>query len=102
MSRLALSAATLIALTIPSMGAYAAETEPTGMVDDVELTYFYPFTTSYRQVDPGYAFDADPLTAYVEEPYLMPLVVQHVPVRRSLVKPRISFVEEVAEIGDVL
>lgn len=97
-----LTAVAGLALLAMTADAGASETGGTSVVDDVELTYFYPYTTSYRQVDPGYAFSPDPLRAFVREPYALPIVVPHVEVRRSLVKPRLSFVDEVARTGDVL
>lgn len=67
-----------------------------------DLVFFYPYPTSFRDVDPGYAFDDDPLTAFVQEPYVMPIVVRHVPVRRVLVQPRTTFVYEMYRSTDVL
>lgn len=67
-----------------------------------ELVYFYPYPTSFRYVDPGYAFDDDPLTAFVHQPYAMPIVVRHVPVRRVLVQPRTSFVQQMTRSTEVL
>ena len=67
-----------------------------------DLVFFYPYPTTFRYVDPGYAFDDDPLTAFVHEPYAMPIVVRHVPVRRVLVAPRTSFVHEMARSTEVL
>jgi hypothetical protein len=67
-----------------------------------DLVFFYPYPTSFRYIDPGYAFDDDPLTAFVHEPYAMPIVVRHAPVRRVLVQPRTSFVHEMYRSTEVL
>ncbi len=68
------------------------EFEDTSHSDD--LVYFYPYRTSYRQVDRRYAFDDDPLSAFTEEPLHWHVEVQHNSVRRGMSQPRTSFVPE--------
>jgi len=70
--------------------------------DPVEFTHFYPYQTSYTQVDERYAFDDDPLTAFVHEPYTMQIEVVRVTVRRSMVRPRTQFVDEMYRSADRL
>jgi hypothetical protein len=53
-------------------------------------------------VDESYAFDDDPLTAFVTMPYFMPIVVERVVVRQTMVMPRTTFVEEMYDSTDVL
>jgi hypothetical protein len=62
--------------------------------DPLELRYFYPYPTTYRGVDEGFAFDDDPLKAAVDQPYTMPVKVRRVTVRHSMVLPRRNFVKE--------
>ena len=62
--------------------------------DPLDLTYFYPYPTTYRYVDEAFAFDDDPLNAIVPEPYRMRLKVRRVTVRRSMVTPRRNFIKE--------
>jgi hypothetical protein len=72
-------------------------------VDDEEgldLTYYYPYPSSYTAVDERYAFDDDPLKAFVHEPYFMPVVVRRREVRRSMVEPRKTFVHEMVRSTD--
>ncbi|MBW2456384.1 MAG: hypothetical protein JRI68_17825 [Deltaproteobacteria bacterium] len=77
-----------------SADASALLLEKAGSGDLFEFTYFYPYPTSYTYVDDSYAFDDDPINAFVNEPYFMPVVLQHVTVRRAMVRPRATFVEE--------
>ena len=66
------------------------------------FTHHYPYPTSFLQVDERYSFDDDPLSAFLVMPYFMPIVVEHVVVRQSMVMPRTTFVEEMYESTDVL
>jgi hypothetical protein len=68
--------------------------------DPLELTYFYPYPTTYDFVDERFAFDDDPLEAFVQEPYFMPVVVRRHDVKRSMVEPRKSFVYEMVRSTD--
>ncbi len=68
----------------------------------VQFTYFFPYRTTYDFVDDRYAFDDDPLTAFLHEPYIMPIVVNRVQVRRSLVQPRVSFVDKMTQSVDTI
>jgi len=77
-----------------SANASALLLEKAGGDDPFEFTHFFPYPTSYSYVDDDYAFDDDPLTAFINDPYFMPVVVQHVTVRRAMVRPRTTFVEE--------
>jgi hypothetical protein len=70
--------------------------------DPLELTFFYPYPTSYASIDPGYAFDDDPMSALVDEPFTMPIVVERITVRRSMVQVRRSFVEEMYRSTDAI
>ncbi len=79
---------------LASAEASALLLDKAGSGDAFELTYFYPYPTSYTYVDDDYAFDDDPLNAFIHEPYFMPVVLQHVTVRRGMVRPRATFVEE--------
>ena len=97
---LAAMAVVSVCLWAPDASALLLENSAEGGGD--ELVYFYPYPTSYREIDPGYAFDDDPLTAFVHEPYVMPITVRHTPVRRLLVQPRMSFVSEMYRSTDVL
>ncbi|RLB64881.1 MAG: hypothetical protein DRI90_03495 [Deltaproteobacteria bacterium] len=67
-----------------------------------EFTHFYPYPTSYTYVDDNYDFDDDPLTAFIKEPYFMPVVVQHVTVRRAMVRPRATFVEKMVQSTEAI
>ncbi len=67
-----------------------------------EFTHFYPYPTSYTYVDDDYAFDDDPLTAFITEPYFMPVVVQQVTVRRAMVRPRTTFVEKMYQSTEAI
>lgn len=62
--------------------------------DPLDLTYFYPYPTTYRGADRGFAFEDDPLTAIVPEPATMQIIIRRVTVRRSMVLPRTNFVPE--------
>jgi hypothetical protein len=66
------------------------------------LTVFYPYPTAFFGIDAGYAFDDDPLSAIVLEPFSMPLKVQHVRNEQSMVEPRMSFVDEMVQSGDAI
>jgi hypothetical protein len=77
-----------------SADASALLMDKTGADDMFEFTHFYPYPTSYTYVDEDYAFDDDPLEAFINEPYFMPVVLKHVTVRRAMVSPRTTFVEE--------
>lgn len=68
----------------------------------VEFTYHYPYPTSLTYVDPGYAFDDDPLMAFPHIPYSMPVLIKRMAVRRAMVMPRSSFVQEMCDSADVL
>ena len=68
----------------------------------VEFTYHYPYPTSLTYVDPGYAFDDDPLMAFPHIPYSMPVIIKRMAVRRAMVMPRTSFVQEMYDSADVL
>ena len=67
-----------------------------------EFTHYYPYPTSYTYVDDNYAFDDDPLMAVIKEPYFMPVVVQHVTVRRAMVRPRTTFVEKMYQSTEAI
>jgi hypothetical protein len=67
-----------------------------------EFTHFYPYPTSYTYVDDNYAFDDDPLTAFINEPYFMPVVVQPVAVRRTMVRPRTTFVQKMYQSTEAI
>ncbi len=69
---------------------------------DAQFTHFFPYPTTYDFVDERYAFDDDPLTAFLNEPYIMPIVVTRVQVRRSLVQPRVSFVDKMTQSVDTI
>ncbi|MCA9623960.1 MAG: hypothetical protein KC731_33285 [Myxococcales bacterium] len=63
----------------------------------VEMTFHYPYPTTVTYVDPGYAFDDDPLTAFPSPPFEVPVRVRRVTVRRVMIAPRTSFVSEMFE-----
>jgi hypothetical protein len=69
---------------------------------DFEFTYHFPYRTTLSFVDPGYAFDDDPLEALPNRPYRMPVIVKRLAIRRALVAPRTSFVQEMYDSADVL
>ena len=85
-----------------SANACALLLEKAGNGDPFEFTHFFPYPTSYNYVDDGYAFEDDPLNAFVNEPYFMPVVLQHVTVRRAMVRPRTTFVEEMYRSTDAI
>ena len=66
------------------------------------ITYFYPYASTYTQVDEPYAFDDDPLEAFIHEPFIMKIEVNRMSVRRSMVRPRASFVELMYESTDAI
>ncbi len=66
------------------------------------FTHHYPYPTSFSQIDERYAFDDDPLKALVHIPYFMPFVIDRVVVRRSMIMPRTSFVQEMYNSTNVL
>jgi hypothetical protein len=70
--------------------------------DDAPFVAYYPYPTIFTFVDRGYAFDDDPLTAFVRHAYIMPIVVKHTPARQSMVQPRTSFVEEMLWSADAI
>ena len=70
--------------------------------DSVQLTHFYPYASSYTQIDEGFAFDDDPLRGLPNAPYIMPIVVQPPPDRQALVLPRMTFVEEMCRSTEAL
>ncbi len=84
-------------LTAPSASALLLE-----KMDEPVYTIFYPYPTSFTGVDPGYAFDDDPLSAILLEPYSMPLELYQVPSQQSLVEPRTTFVQEMVQSGDAI
>ena len=98
----ALSALFLAAtfLAVPS-DAHALLFE-NGIAGEDELIYHFPYPTTYTYVDQRYAFDDDPLNAFVHEPFFMPVVVKRTSVRRGMVMPRMSFVQEMYKSTDVL
>lgn len=61
-----------------------------------DLVYFFPYRTSYRQVDRRYAFDDDPLSAFAHEPYEWNIKLYRTAVRRPMSGPRTSFVREMS------
>jgi len=65
------------------------------------FTYFYPYRTSYTDVSDNYAFDDDPLRALVHQPYTLPISIKRVTERRSMVAPRVSFVQEMYKSTEV-
>jgi hypothetical protein len=67
-----------------------------------QYVYFYPYPTTYQHIDDAYAFDDDPLAAFVVEPLVMPIVVKPPSVLRSMVQPRTSFVHEMYQSAEVL
>ena len=89
-----LAAAAWLAVSSATTPAAALLIEKAPAATSTKLTHFHPYRTSYRFVDPRYAFDDDPLTAFVHEPYFMPVVTRRVDVRRSMVVLRSSFVSE--------
>jgi len=70
--------------------------------EPVAFTYHYPYPTSLTYVDPGYAFDDDPLMAFPNVPYTMPVIIKRVAVRRAMVTPRTSFVQQMYDSTDLL
>ncbi len=67
-----------------------------------DIRYYYPFRTSYRQVDERYAFDDDPLSAFSNEPYEWHIELRRTEVRRGMVNPRTSFVPEMFKSTEAL
>lgn len=100
---LGLSALVAGALLLSSSTASALLLEKMDPDDGLMVfTHHYPYPTSFSQIDERYAFDDDPLSAFIEMPYFMPIVVERVVVRQSMVMPRTTFVEEMYESTDVL
>jgi hypothetical protein len=87
------TAAAIAALMLWSANASALLLEQPG-AEREGFEYFYPYPTSYEFIDDAYAFDDDPLAAFVLEPLVMPIVVQPPSVLRTMVQPRTSFVHE--------
>ncbi|MEM9692545.1 MAG: hypothetical protein AAGA56_08375 [Myxococcota bacterium] len=73
-------------------------TSPEPLVEGVPLTFHVPFATTFAQVDPGYAFAADLVEAYVCSPRLAAPVAlaAHEP-RGLLLQPRVSFIPAVID-----
>lgn len=69
---------------------------------EAEYRVFYPYPSAYTYVDERYVFDDDPLTAFTNDPYVMPIEVVRVSERRTMVQPRMSFVHEMYKSLDHL
>ncbi len=95
MKALVLGAAALAAMILATSTASALLIDNAPAPDGpVQFTYHFPYVTSYTHVEPRYAFDDDPLTAFRHVPYIMPIRVRPISERRSMVVPRMSFLPE--------
>lgn len=90
---LGLAAAAAIVVSTSTASALLIDNTP-APDGPVRFTYHFPYVTSFTHVEPRYAFDDDPLTAIRHVPYIMPIRVRPISERRSMVVPRMSFVQE--------
>jgi hypothetical protein len=89
-----LAGAVVLLATAEAWALLIEKSDPGWPDDPLELTYFYPYPTTYRGADRGFAFEDDPLTAIVPEPATMKIIIRRTTVRRTMVLPRMNFVQE--------